>query len=169
MPPRDLSGMGRHPPVPRHEPLAFYAAARAGDPAALVGVAARDPYFFTQDNGAGSALHVAVTHCRLDMAHFLLSSSSGCAGGGGGGADDGEKGGVASAAGAVVGVDAVAGGGTAAAAAADDARAAPLCPAVNQRDFARGFTPLHRAAALAHVAGGGYLEIYEYLLVRSAG
>jgi [acyl-carrier-protein] S-malonyltransferase len=34
---------------------------------------------------------------------------------------------------------------------------------VNQAD-GRGWTPLHRAAHLAHLEG--YLEIYEYLLVR---
>ncbi len=34
---------------------------------------------------------------------------------------------------------------------------------MNQRDD-RGFTPLHRAAYLAHY--DGYLEIFEYLLVR---
>lgn len=34
---------------------------------------------------------------------------------------------------------------------------------VNQRDE-KGFTPLHRAAYLAHY--DGYLELYEYLLVR---
>lgn len=33
---------------------------------------------------------------------------------------------------------------------------------INQRDD-QGFTPLHRAAYLAHFEG--YLEIYEYLLV----
>lgn len=33
---------------------------------------------------------------------------------------------------------------------------------VNQRDV-KGFTPLHRAAYLAHL--DGYAEIYEYLLV----
>lgn len=37
--------------------------------------------------------------------------------------------------------------------------------AVNQRD-SRGLTPLHRAAALAHL--DGYKEIYEYLLVSEA-
>lgn len=36
---------------------------------------------------------------------------------------------------------------------------------MNQRDE-RGFTPLHRAAYLAHY--DGYLEIYEYLLSRGA-
>lgn len=36
---------------------------------------------------------------------------------------------------------------------------------VNQRD-PKGFTPLHRAAYLAHL--DGYLEIYEYLLTRGA-
>lgn len=35
---------------------------------------------------------------------------------------------------------------------------------VNQRDE-KGMTPLHRAAFLAQY--DGYLEIYEYLLVRS--
>lgn len=35
--------------------------------------------------------------------------------------------------------------------------------AVNQRDSKSGWTPLHRAAHLAHL--DGYLEIYEYLLV----
>ncbi len=34
---------------------------------------------------------------------------------------------------------------------------------INQRDD-KGFTPLHRAAYLAHYEG--YLEIYEYLLVN---
>jgi ankyrin repeat protein len=34
---------------------------------------------------------------------------------------------------------------------------------VNQGD-GRGWTPLHRAAHLAHLEG--YMEIYEYLLVR---
>lgn len=35
---------------------------------------------------------------------------------------------------------------------------------INQRDD-RGWTPLHRAAHLAQYPG--YLEIYEYLLVRA--
>jgi ankyrin repeat protein len=35
---------------------------------------------------------------------------------------------------------------------------------VNQRDRAQGWTALHRAARLSHLEG--YLEIYEYLLVR---
>ncbi len=34
---------------------------------------------------------------------------------------------------------------------------------INQRDD-KGWTPLHRAAHLAHY--DGYLELYEYLLVR---
>ena len=41
------------------------------------------------------------------------------------------------------------------------------CPeAVNQRD-GRGLTALHRAAFLAQYEG--YMEIYEYLLVRARG
>lgn len=72
-----------------------------------------DPYFITQDNGAGAPIHFAVTYRQLDMVHHLLN-----------------------------------------------------CGAhVNQRD-PRGFTPLHRAAHLAHL--DGYLEMYEYLLSRGA-
>jgi [acyl-carrier-protein] S-malonyltransferase len=37
---------------------------------------------------------------------------------------------------------------------------------VNQRD-PRGLTALHRAAHLSHL--GGYLDIYEYLLVSEPG
>lgn len=36
---------------------------------------------------------------------------------------------------------------------------------VNQRDQ-KGWTPLHRAAYLAHY--NGYIELYEYLLVRTS-
>ncbi|CAG9461448.1 unnamed protein product [Pedinophyceae sp. YPF-701] len=37
---------------------------------------------------------------------------------------------------------------------------------VNQRDYTRGYTPLHRAAIVAHYPGGP--EMYEYLLSRGA-
>ncbi|GBF91835.1 hypothetical protein Rsub_04940 [Raphidocelis subcapitata] len=99
--PRDLGGMGRYPPQPRYQPFAFYTAVRV------------DPYFVTQDNGAGAPLHFAVTFAQLDMAHHLLN----------------------------------------------------LGAAVNQRD-GQGWTPLHRAAHLAHL--DGYIEIYEYLLSLGA-
>ncbi|KIZ07315.1 (acyl-carrier-protein) S-malonyltransferase [Monoraphidium neglectum] len=86
---------------------------RMGDPEMLAKIMQSDPYFFTQDNGAGSPLHFAVTYRQLDMAHHLLNNGA----------------------------------------------------AVNQRD-SQGWTPLHRAAHLAHL--DGYLEIYEYLLSRGA-
>ncbi|KAI8476564.1 MAG: acyl transferase/acyl hydrolase/lysophospholipase [Monoraphidium minutum] len=111
--PRDLSGMGRYPPQPRYQPFAFYTAVRMGDPEMLAKIMQADPYFVTQDNGAGAPLHFAVTYRQLDMAHHLLNSGA----------------------------------------------------AVNQRD-GQGWTPLHRAAHLAHL--DGYLEIFEYLLSRGA-
>ncbi|KAK3285913.1 hypothetical protein CYMTET_6496 [Cymbomonas tetramitiformis] len=39
---------------------------------------------------------------------------------------------------------------------------------VNQRDRARGWTPLHRCAHMAHVTEKPYLEIFEYLLQQGA-
>jgi hypothetical protein len=30
-------------------------------------IMAVDPYFVTQDNGAGAPIHFATTYCRLDM------------------------------------------------------------------------------------------------------
>lgn len=74
---------------------------------------AADPYFVTQDNGAGAPAHFATTYRQLDMLHHLLNNGA----------------------------------------------------LVNQRD-SKGFTPLHRAAYLAHY--DGYLELYEYLLSRGA-
>uniref|UniRef100_A0A1D2A501 Malonyl-CoA:ACP transacylase (MAT) domain-containing protein n=1 Tax=Auxenochlorella protothecoides TaxID=3075 RepID=A0A1D2A501_AUXPR len=111
--PRDMTATGRYPPVPKHPPIAFYSAVRLGDPEQLALIMATDPYFITQDNGAGAPVHFATTYKQLDMLHHLLNNGA----------------------------------------------------EVNQRDE-KGFTPLHRAAYLAHF--DGYLEIYEYLLSRGA-
>ena len=71
--PRDLSACGRYAPHLFHQPLAFYTAVRLSDPDALAQIMAVDPYYVTQDNGAGSPLHFATTYKRLDMAHHLLN------------------------------------------------------------------------------------------------
>ena len=65
--PRDMTGCGRYPPQPRHKPLEFYSAVRLGDAAALGSVMKADPYFVTQDNGAGAPVHFAATYKQLDM------------------------------------------------------------------------------------------------------
>ncbi len=41
--PRDMTGMGRYPPVPRFPPFAFYSAVRLGDPGLLEAIMACDP------------------------------------------------------------------------------------------------------------------------------
>lgn len=108
-----MTATGRYPPVPKYPPIAFYSAIRLGDPEQLAKIMETDPYFITQDNGAGAPVHFATTYKQLDMLHHLLNNGA----------------------------------------------------EVNQRDE-KGFTPLHRAAYLAHY--DGYLEIYEYLLSRGA-
>lgn len=67
MPGRDLTACGRYPPQPLHKPIAFYSCARLGDPDHLAKIMATDPYFITQDNGAGAPLHFATTYKQLDM------------------------------------------------------------------------------------------------------
>ena len=86
------SGTGRYPPQPRFQPFSFYSCVRLGDPEQLklVRVRARrtgresrashgpsrpdaaqimetDPYFWSQNNGAGAPIHFATTYKRLDM------------------------------------------------------------------------------------------------------
>ncbi|GAX86038.1 hypothetical protein CEUSTIGMA_g13453.t1 [Chlamydomonas eustigma] len=39
----------------------------------LAKIMAADPYFFTQDNGAGAPIHFATTYRQLDMLHHLLN------------------------------------------------------------------------------------------------
>lgn len=65
--PRDMTGTGRYAPQPRFPPFAFYSAVRLADPGQLALIMATDPYFVTQDNGAGAPLHFATTYRQLDM------------------------------------------------------------------------------------------------------
>ena len=46
---------------------------RLGEPEKLLEIMARDPYFVTQDNGAGAPLHFATTYKQLDMVCALLA------------------------------------------------------------------------------------------------
>lgn len=63
--------LGRYPPVPKHPPIAFYSAVRLGDPEQLALIMATDPYFITQDNGAGAPVHFATTYKQLDMVRVV--------------------------------------------------------------------------------------------------
>ena len=65
--PRDMTATGRYAPQPKHAPFAFYSSVRLGDPGQLAMIVATDPYFLTQDNGAGAPLHFATTYKQLDM------------------------------------------------------------------------------------------------------
>ncbi|GMH36598.1 hypothetical protein BSKO_04471 [Bryopsis sp. KO-2023] len=73
---RDMTGMGRYPPQPKYPPFAMFSSARLGDPEQLAKIFATDPYFPTQDNGAGAPLHFAVTYRQLDMVHHLLNTGA---------------------------------------------------------------------------------------------
>ena len=68
--PRDMTACGRYPPQPWYKPISFYSAVRLGDPEQLAKIMARDPYFVTQDNGAGAPVHFATTYRQLDMVSF---------------------------------------------------------------------------------------------------
>lgn len=74
--PRDMTGTGRYPPQPQYPPFAFYSCVRLGDPEQLAKVMDTDPYFITQDNGAGAPVHFAVTYKQLDMLHHLLNNGA---------------------------------------------------------------------------------------------
>ena len=65
--PRDMTATGRYPPNPFHKPIEFYSAVRLGEPDQLAKVMSTDPYFVTQDNGAGAPLHFGTTYKQLDM------------------------------------------------------------------------------------------------------
>ena len=68
-----MTGTGRYAPQPKYKPISFYSAVRLGDPEHLDLIMKTDPYFVTQDNGAGAPLHFATTYKQLDMvtASFL--------------------------------------------------------------------------------------------------
>lgn len=53
--------------MPKYPPIAFYSSVRLGDPEQLAKIMETDPYFITQDNGAGAPLHFATTYKQLDM------------------------------------------------------------------------------------------------------
>lgn len=197
-----MTATGRYPPVPYFPPIAFYSAVRLGDPEQLAKVMESDPYFITQDNGAGAPLHFATTYKQLDMvrgARWGLIDRRGAAwppplARPPAPKASGQTPGLACVAFAALQITArlLLPGLTAMAwrgAAAIDRAAAPIdtlprrpplpLPTaaqvhhllnngaeVNQRDD-KGFTPLHRAAYLAHY--DGYLEIYEYLLASTNG
>ena len=74
--PRDMSGTGRYPPTPKHQPAEFYGTVRLGDPERLFHVMSLDPYFATQDNGAGAPIQFATTYKQLDMVHHLLNNGA---------------------------------------------------------------------------------------------
>lgn len=72
--PRDMTGTGRYPPQPKYPPFAFYSCVRLGDPEQLAKIMEVDPYFWTQDNGAGAPVHFATTYRQLDMLHHILNN-----------------------------------------------------------------------------------------------
>lgn len=74
--PRDMTATGRYPPQPKYPPFNFYSCVRLGDPEMLAKIMETDPYFITQDNGAGAPLHFAVTYKQLDMVHHLLNNGA---------------------------------------------------------------------------------------------
>merc|ERR1711920_196370 len=74
--PRDMTGTGRYPPQPMYTPFAFYSCIRLGDPEQLAKVMDTDPYYITQDNGAGGPVHFATTYKQLDMLHHLLNNGA---------------------------------------------------------------------------------------------
>jgi len=65
----------RYPPVPKYPPIAFYSAIRLGDPEQLAKIMDTDPYFITQDNGAGAPVHFATTYKQLDMVSCAATSN----------------------------------------------------------------------------------------------
>ena len=69
-----MTGCGRYPPQPWHKPIQFYGCARLGNPELLKKIMETDPYFITQDNGAGSPLHFATTYKQLDMVRLWKES-----------------------------------------------------------------------------------------------
>jgi len=69
-----MTGTGRYPPTPKYPPFAFYSCIRLGDPEQLATIMKSDPYYWTQDNGAGAPVHFATTYKQLDMLHHILNN-----------------------------------------------------------------------------------------------
>jgi [acyl-carrier-protein] S-malonyltransferase len=69
---RATPGTGRYPPQPKFEPFAFYSCFRLGDPEQAAIIMETDPYYWTQDNGAGGPVHFATTYKQIDMLHHIL-------------------------------------------------------------------------------------------------
>ena len=65
-------GTGRYPPQPKFEPFAFYSCFRLGDPEQAAIIMDTDPYYWTQDNGAGGPVHFATTYKQIDMLHHII-------------------------------------------------------------------------------------------------
>ncbi|XRB03005.1 S-malonyltransferase [Pycnococcus provasolii] len=74
--PRDMTATGRYPPQPKYPPFNFFSCVRLGDPEMLAKIMETDPYFITQDNGAGAPIHFATTYKQLDMVHHLLNNGA---------------------------------------------------------------------------------------------
>jgi [acyl-carrier-protein] S-malonyltransferase len=71
-----MTACGRYPPQPWHKPIAFYSCARLGDPELMAKIMDTDPYFITQDNGAGAPIHFATTYKQLDMVRQVVDGMS---------------------------------------------------------------------------------------------
>jgi len=67
-----MTGTGRYPPQPKFPPFSFYSCFRLGDPEQLKTIMETDPYYWTQDNGAGAPIHFATTYKQLDMVHHIV-------------------------------------------------------------------------------------------------
>ena len=60
------------PPAPIHPPTVFYSCIALGDVPLFRRILAVDPFFITQDNGAGAPIHFAASYLQLDMLRYLL-------------------------------------------------------------------------------------------------
>jgi hypothetical protein len=78
---RPLLSLRRYPPTPFYTPLQFYSSVRLGDPEQLAKIMDTDPFFITQDNGAGAPLHFATTYRQLDMVRRWHPRGAAVAGG----------------------------------------------------------------------------------------
>ena len=54
--------------------FAFYTCFRLADPEQAELIMNADPYYWTQDNGAGGPIHFSTTYKQLDMVHHILNN-----------------------------------------------------------------------------------------------